>query len=254
MERQTAFKADLKMAPAIKGASTLDLAEFKDYDTKIVNDPCAKNSKKVARSNLNAADGHGGDGDVWKEKVLYGKTTGNPQTFFISKNTGAKSKGEPPSGASKVIYLRMSFRDEKLKQIPKPCQDERAPKQKAAFQNIKRTFMGAINSPQKDSRAGNDSNGNPTVVTPDRVGGDGGSGDRFATLTKCPYKRRLLDGIDESSTSSQPSKVAPSINNSGSGIEVIYNGSGQTHNTPKEREERPAPIRESCKRRILDHV
>jgi len=46
-----------------------------------------------------------GDGDVWVEKTFQNSKTGKRRTFFCSKNTGRKVRDEPPTGASKVVYL-----------------------------------------------------------------------------------------------------------------------------------------------------
>mmetsp|Transcript_446 Transcript_446/g.750 ORF Transcript_446/g.750 Transcript_446/m.750 type:complete len:777 (+) Transcript_446:216-2546(+) len=65
-------------------------------------DPCAKPSKIIKRSNLDVS-GHG-DGDIWVERIFVSKRTGKRKIFFVSVATGRKVRGEPPTGASKVIY------------------------------------------------------------------------------------------------------------------------------------------------------
>lgn len=46
-----------------------------------------------------------GDGDVWVEKKFQNSKTGKQRSFFLSKNTGRRVRDEPPSGASKVVFL-----------------------------------------------------------------------------------------------------------------------------------------------------
>jgi len=46
-----------------------------------------------------------GDGDVWVEKKFQNSKTGKQRSFFFSTNTGRKVRDEPPSGASKIVYL-----------------------------------------------------------------------------------------------------------------------------------------------------
>ncbi len=46
-----------------------------------------------------------GDGDLWYEVLLRSKKTGQEVSFFCSKNTGQRVRDEPPTGASRVIYL-----------------------------------------------------------------------------------------------------------------------------------------------------
>eukprot|EP00558_Chaetoceros_sp_UNC1202_P009033 CAMPEP_0197233252 /NCGR_PEP_ID=MMETSP1429-20130617/1369_1 /TAXON_ID=49237 /ORGANISM="Chaetoceros sp., Strain UNC1202" /LENGTH=102 /DNA_ID=CAMNT_0042691467 /DNA_START=157 /DNA_END=462 /DNA_ORIENTATION=+ len=88
------------------GASQLTFSEFKDYDTRIVSDPCAKNSNRI-HGNIDE-----GDGDVWVEKVLIGLKSGVRRTFFISKKTGRQVPDEPPTGASTVLYLTTDYKEE----------------------------------------------------------------------------------------------------------------------------------------------
>lgn len=44
------------------------------------------------------------DGDVWIEKLFMSKKTGKKRTYFVSVKTGERVRGEPPSGASHVLY------------------------------------------------------------------------------------------------------------------------------------------------------
>lgn len=66
------------------------------------HDPCAKPSKTVKRSGIDLG---AGDGDVWYEKIFVSKRTGKKRTFFVSIATGKKKSDEPPTGASKVLYI-----------------------------------------------------------------------------------------------------------------------------------------------------
>ena len=103
LQRQPNFKADSKINPIMKGASALRLSQFHKYDTDVVVDPLAAPSGKVKGDN-----GDNGDGDVWVEEIMIHKGTGKKQAFFVSKKTGERVKDEPPSGASKVIFLKNS--------------------------------------------------------------------------------------------------------------------------------------------------
>jgi hypothetical protein len=97
---------------AVKGASKLNVMEFPLYDTTVVHDDLAKRSKKVALAHI--SDDHDGDHDVWVEKVLMSKKTGKVKVFFVSKKTGKRIEGEPPSGASRVLYLKESYKGKAL--------------------------------------------------------------------------------------------------------------------------------------------
>ena len=124
MERQEGFRGKTKiLAPVVKGSSTLNMAEFNKYDTSIVCDDLAKCSKKVTRSNIaEYICGGKGDEDVWVEKLLTSTITGQKRVFFVSKKTGRKVAGEPPSGAGRVFYLKPEYKEMKLKEsssIPK---------------------------------------------------------------------------------------------------------------------------------------
>jgi len=117
LERQEGFRGKTKIAPVVKGSSTLNMAEFNKYDTSIVFDELAKCSKKVTRSNIaEFICGGKGDEDVWVEKLLTSIKTGLKIVFFVSKKTGRKVTGEPPSGAGRVFYLKPEYKEMKLKE------------------------------------------------------------------------------------------------------------------------------------------
>ena len=46
-----------------------------------------------------------GDGDVWVEVMIRSRRTDRLRTYFVSVLTGEKVRGEPPTGASRIIYL-----------------------------------------------------------------------------------------------------------------------------------------------------
>ena len=46
-----------------------------------------------------------GDDDVWYERQYMNKKNGKIRTYFVSSNTGNRTRDEPPTGASKVVYL-----------------------------------------------------------------------------------------------------------------------------------------------------
>jgi hypothetical protein len=73
----------------------------------------AKPSPTIQKAHIN--DKHiYGDNDCWREAVCRSSKTGEIRTFFISKKTGRKVPDEPPTGASKVLYLRDSIREKRL--------------------------------------------------------------------------------------------------------------------------------------------
>lgn len=65
----------------------------------------ARPSKKVSSKMIS------GDGDIWVEKIFQSTKTGRLVRMFESTNTGRRIQSEPPSGASKVIYLTSEFVD-----------------------------------------------------------------------------------------------------------------------------------------------
>ena len=111
LRRQLAFKRSIKMSGIIKGASHLNVSEFGKYDTMKTNDPIACPSKKVARSRMRSSGtgtiNRDGDGDVWVEKIYHTKKDKRSVTVFVSKKTGKMVQGEPPTGAARVIFLKM---------------------------------------------------------------------------------------------------------------------------------------------------
>jgi hypothetical protein len=74
------------------------------WETVSIRDPCARPSKIVRKSSHLQQLTEKGDGDVWVEKLYKSKRTGEYKVYFVSINTGKRSRDEPPSGASKVIY------------------------------------------------------------------------------------------------------------------------------------------------------
>jgi hypothetical protein len=108
LKRQLNFKSDNKMNPLMKGASALNVNEFHKYDTEVVSDSTATPSHKMNKATKDNID-EVGDGDVWIEKIFINNKTGKKAIFFVSRNTGMKIKGEPPSGASRVIFLKDSL-------------------------------------------------------------------------------------------------------------------------------------------------
>ena len=112
IKRETKFKVEDKIKPLMKGASTLSFDEIQKYDLQCISDPIASPSAKVHKAQMggNKTLPSGkitGDGEVWVEK-LYMTTDGRKRTVFVSKTTGEKSLDEPPTGASKVIFLKES--------------------------------------------------------------------------------------------------------------------------------------------------
>ena len=59
-------------------------------------------SKSVQKSNMGELHG---DGDVWYEIRCISRTTNRVRSYFVSTWTGERKKDEPPTNASKVIYL-----------------------------------------------------------------------------------------------------------------------------------------------------
>lgn len=94
-------------------------------------DPMARPSKILKRSNLKVPSK--GDGDIWVEKVFVSKRTGKRRIFFVSVATGRRSRDEPPTGASKIIY------QEDLREL---IQMEREEQQSARQEGIPRVIGG----------------------------------------------------------------------------------------------------------------
>lgn len=73
----------------------------------------AKPSPTIKKAHIN--DKHiFGDNDCWREAVCRCSKTGEIRIFFISERTGRKVPDEPPTGASKVLYLRDFVREKRL--------------------------------------------------------------------------------------------------------------------------------------------
>mmetsp|Transcript_14934 Transcript_14934/g.17379 ORF Transcript_14934/g.17379 Transcript_14934/m.17379 type:complete len:175 (+) Transcript_14934:91-615(+) len=106
LKKQVAFRKYTKRPDMVKGASTLKPTLRHKYDIDIISDPNATPSKKIAKSGVSPT----GDGDVWVEMIFMHQTAGECPVFFVSKNTGVRVKDEPPSGASRVIFLKESER------------------------------------------------------------------------------------------------------------------------------------------------
>ncbi len=80
-------------------------------DAEIILDPLARPSKRMSKANNRVY----GDNDVWVEKILVNKKTRKERSFFYSIKTGERKADEPPTGASKVIYIENDFStDEEL--------------------------------------------------------------------------------------------------------------------------------------------
>ncbi len=76
----------------------------KKYQVSHLHDPMAKPSK-VGNAVL-------GDGDIWIEVMCKSIKTGEFMSFFKStKNPDIKVPDEPPTGASRVVYLESSYRE-----------------------------------------------------------------------------------------------------------------------------------------------
>ncbi len=107
LERQSRFKSIEKIHPVMKGVSVLSINELKNYDVKAIADPTGTPSNKYKKAFKDQGNtSTKGDGDVWVEKKLVNKKTGEEVRCFVSKNTGEKVIDEPPTGASKVIFLK----------------------------------------------------------------------------------------------------------------------------------------------------
>ena len=73
---------------------------FTETDVPVILDPLARPSKRMKKACNRVLS----DGDVWVEKVLKSKKTGNKRSFFYSVKTGNRRVDEPPTGSCKVIY------------------------------------------------------------------------------------------------------------------------------------------------------
>jgi len=99
-----------KAANMMTGFSKLNLIEKGNCDTRMVRDPEARPCTRMKKANFLRKVDIVGDKDIWVEKIYYNSENGNKKIFFVSKQTGKKVEQEPPTGASRVIYLRDSYR------------------------------------------------------------------------------------------------------------------------------------------------
>jgi len=82
----------------------------KRYQVNPLRDPLAKPSK-VGFSNI-TGNTVVGDGDIWVEVLYRSNKTGTFKSFFKStKNPDLKVANEPPTGASRVVFLNSNYRD-----------------------------------------------------------------------------------------------------------------------------------------------
>lgn len=90
----------------------------KKYDLENVHDPLASPSRHFDRSDMPCTEkAYLGDDEIWVEKVLMSTTSLQPRSFFESESTHKKTADEPPTGASRVLYLRDSFRERRKSDI-----------------------------------------------------------------------------------------------------------------------------------------
>ena len=104
-------ESDYDRPQMMKGASALDVRDIPKYDVQMCNESVTKQSKIVERNGCSMIS----DNDVWVEKVLFQKQTGKARSFFISRKTGRRMPDEPPSGASKILYLKVQPQEVKGK-------------------------------------------------------------------------------------------------------------------------------------------
>jgi len=116
-------------AMVMKGASKLDLSEVKRYDIAQIHDPFAKPSTRGSVES---------DQEVWVEKLMANKRTGQLHSFFESKTTGRRVQDEPPTGASRVIYLRNSYVVRKTKEEAPPSASKTPDKKGSRGINFKK--------------------------------------------------------------------------------------------------------------------
>lgn len=91
---------------------------MKKYDVANVHDPLARPSKHFDRTDASCSRAaYIGDNQTWVEKVLMSTTSCEPRSFFMSKTVQVPD--EPPTGASRVLYLRDSFRERQKCEIKK---------------------------------------------------------------------------------------------------------------------------------------
>ena len=80
---------------------------FEEYDYYKELDPHAKQSSAMKKSFFQHIKQ---DGDIWLETVFRNRKTDKKRIYFVSQKTGIRSRDEPPTGASSVVYLKNSAR------------------------------------------------------------------------------------------------------------------------------------------------
>lgn len=94
--------------PAAPSSPKSPLIRATKHQIHRLNDPLARPSK-VGFTAM-PGDKKSGDGDIWVESLCKNKKTGQYRTYFRStKNSETTCPDEPPTGASHVIYLKMSY-------------------------------------------------------------------------------------------------------------------------------------------------
>lgn len=113
----TAQSPDSETSPP----TTADIEEpMTKYDVAKVHDPLARPSKHFNRTDAACTCmANAGDHQIWIEKVLMSTKSCEPRSFFVSERTELKVPDEPPTGASRVLYLRDSFREQQKSEIRK---------------------------------------------------------------------------------------------------------------------------------------
>jgi len=77
----------------------------------VMNRSCYTNTSVVVGNPSKRKNSHlSGDGDVWVEVLCKHTKTGEIKSYFKStKDPGRRVPDEPPTGASRVIFLRPSY-------------------------------------------------------------------------------------------------------------------------------------------------
>jgi hypothetical protein len=73
------------------------------HDPCCYRDPLARKSKRYSKGSKHKIIG---DGDVWIENIATNAKSKRLYSVFISRETGKRIPFEPPTGASKVIFLQ----------------------------------------------------------------------------------------------------------------------------------------------------
>jgi hypothetical protein len=73
------------------------------HDPCCYRDPLAKKSKRYSKGSKREIVG---DGDVWIENIATNSKSKRLYSVFISRETGKRIPFEPPTGASKVVFLQ----------------------------------------------------------------------------------------------------------------------------------------------------